>query len=97
MDNDNAVAAPAPAPVAAKPGNPKRRRALSALAAIVVVAGGPRLGDARAGGGAELVGLQGASVTGGLAVVGTIAVVAATARRFRAYDARDAAQEQASV
>jgi len=62
---------------------------------IVVVAGGPRLGDARAGGGAELIGLQGASVAGGLAVVGTIAVVAATAKRFRAYDARDAAQEQA--
>ena len=64
---------------------------------IVVVAGGPRLGDARAGGGAELVGLQGASVTGGLAVVATIAAVAVTAKRFRAYDARDAAQEQASV
>ena len=63
---------------------------------IVVVAGGPRLGDARAGGGAELVGLQGASVTGGLAVVATIAVVAATARRLRAYDARDAAQAQVS-
>ena len=39
----------------------------------------------------------GTLVTGGLAVVGTIAVVAATARRFRAYDARDAAEEQASV
>ena len=63
---------------------------------IVVVAGGPRLGDARAGGGAELVGLQGASVTGGLAVVATIAVVAATARSLRAYDARDVAQEQVS-
>ena len=56
---------------------------------IIVVAGGPRLGDARAGGGAEVVGLQGASVTGGLAVVGVIAVVAATAKRFRSYDARD--------
>jgi MFS family permease len=62
---------------------------------IVVVAGGPRLGDARAGGGAELVGLQGASVTGGLAVVGVIAAVAAGAKGFRSYDARDAAQEQA--
>ena len=33
---------------------------------IVVVAGGPRLGDARAGGGASLVGLQPAVVAGGL-------------------------------
>jgi len=56
---------------------------------IVVVAGGPRLGDARAGGGAELVGLQAASVIGGLVVVGVTGVVAATASRFRAYDARE--------
>jgi hypothetical protein len=56
---------------------------------IVVVAGGPRLGDARAGGGAELVGLQGASVAGGLTVVGITAAVAAGARGFRRYDARD--------
>ena len=56
---------------------------------IVVVAGGPRLGDARAGGGAELVGLQGSSVAGGLAVVGITAAVAAGASRFRAYDARE--------
>ncbi len=55
---------------------------------IVVVAGGPRLGDVRAGGGAELVGLQGASVAGGLAVLGITGVVAATARGFRSYDAR---------
>ncbi len=56
---------------------------------IVVVAGGPRLGDARAGGGAELVGLQGSSIAGGLAVVGITAAVAAGAKTFRAYDARD--------
>lgn len=56
---------------------------------IVVVAGGPRLGDARAGGGAELVGLQGSSVAGGLAVVGVTAAIAAGARRFRSYDARE--------
>jgi hypothetical protein len=37
----------------------------------------------------ELVGLQGASVAGGLAVVGITAVVAVGARRFRAYDARE--------
>jgi len=56
---------------------------------IVVVAGGPRIGDARAGGGAELVGLQGASVAGGLAVIGITAVVAATSRGLRGYDARE--------
>ncbi len=55
---------------------------------IVVVAGGPRLGDGRAGGGAELVGLQGSVVGGGLAVLGITAAVAAGATRFRAYDAR---------
>ena len=56
---------------------------------IVVVAGGPRLGDARAGAGAELVGLQGSSVAGGLLVVGITAAVAAGATRFRTYDARE--------
>jgi MFS family permease len=55
---------------------------------IVVVAGGPRVGDARAGGGAELVGLQESSVYGGLTVVTATAGLAAGARRFRAYDAR---------
>lgn len=55
---------------------------------IVVVAGGPRLGDARAGGGAELVGLQGSSVVGGLTVVGLTVAIAAGASRFRAYDSR---------
>lgn len=58
---------------------------------IVVVAGGPRLGDARAGGGAELVGLQGSSIAGGLAVIGITAAVAAGAKNFRAYDAREPA------
>ena len=56
---------------------------------IVVVAGGPRLGDARAGGTAEVVGLQGSSVAGGLAVVVLTAGVALKARRFRDYDARE--------
>ncbi len=58
---------------------------------IVVVAGGPRLGDARAGGGAELVGLQGSSIAGGLAVVGVTAAIAVGARNFRSYDAREPA------
>ena len=59
---------------------------------IVVVAGGPRLGDARAGAGAEVVGLQGSSIAGGLAVLGVTAAVAAGASRFRAYDARQPEQ-----
>jgi MFS family permease len=56
---------------------------------IVVVAGGPRLGDARAGGSAEVLGVQGASLVGGLAVVAVTGAVAATASRFRRYDARE--------
>ena len=56
---------------------------------IIVVAGGPRLGDARAGGSGELVGLQGASVLGGLVVVGVIAAVSATTKALRAYDSRE--------
>lgn len=56
---------------------------------IVVVAGGPRLGDARAGAGASLVGLQGAVVAGGLACVALVTAVAAVVPRFRAYDSED--------
>ncbi|MCW2776732.1 MAG: transporter [Frankiales bacterium] len=56
---------------------------------IVVVAGGPRLGDARAGAGAGLVGLQGAVVAGGLACVGLTLAVASVVPRFLRYDARD--------
>jgi len=55
---------------------------------IVVVAGGPRLGDARAGGAVGLVGLQGAVVAGGLACVGLTLAVGALIPRFRSYDAR---------
>ena len=55
---------------------------------IVVVAGGPRLGDGRAGGGAELVGAQAAVVAGGLLVVGLTAAVAAAVPSFRRYDVR---------
>jgi hypothetical protein len=56
---------------------------------IVVVAGGPRLGDGRAGLGASLVGPQAAIVAGGLAVVGLTLAVAAAVPRFRRYDARE--------
>ncbi len=55
---------------------------------IVVVAGGPRLGDARAGAGAGLVGLQGAVVAGGLACIGLTLAAAAAVPRFLKYDAR---------
>ncbi len=55
---------------------------------IVVVAGGPRLGDARAGGGATLVGLQGSVVAGGLTVIGLTLLLALLVPRFTTYDAR---------
>ena len=54
----------------------------------MVVAGGPRLGDARAGGAVGLVGLQGAVVAGGLTCVALTCLVGALVPRFRAYDAR---------
>ena len=53
---------------------------------IVVVAGGPRLGDGRAGLGATLVGPQGAIVAGGLVVIGLTAACAAAVPSFRRYD-----------
>jgi MFS family permease len=56
---------------------------------IVVVAGGPRLGDGRAGLGSELVGIRGAVVSGGLAVVALTAICAAVVPRFRRYDVRE--------
>jgi MFS family permease len=56
---------------------------------IVVVAGGPRLGDGRAGLGATLVGPQGAVVAGGLLCIGLTAVCAAAVPRFRQYDVRE--------
>ena len=56
---------------------------------IVVVAGGPRLGDARAGGGASLVGLQGSVIAGGLTVIALTVAAALLAPRFAKYDVRD--------
>jgi len=56
---------------------------------IVVVAGGPRLGDGRAGLGATLVGPQGAVVAGGLLCIGLTAACAAAVPRFRQYDVRE--------
>jgi len=56
---------------------------------IVVVAGGPRLGDGRAGLGSELVGPQGAVVAGGLVCVALTAACAAAVPRFARYDSRE--------
>jgi MFS family permease len=56
---------------------------------IVVVAGGPRLGDGRAGLGSALIGIEGAVVTGGLACVALTAACAAAVPRFTKYDVRD--------
>ena len=56
---------------------------------IVVVAGGPRLGDARSGGSAELFGLQESVVMGGVAVIVLTLFVALLVPRFLAYDSRD--------
>ena len=55
---------------------------------IVVVAGGPRLGDARSGASAALVGLQPAVVVGGLLVIALTVVAALAVPRFMRYDAR---------
>jgi MFS family permease len=55
---------------------------------IVVVAGGPRLGDGRAGGMADWLGVQESVVVGGLLVIVLTLVVAALAPRFVAYDSR---------
>lgn len=57
---------------------------------IVVVAGGPRLGDLVVGTGASWFGEGGAAVVGGVACVACVIVLAATlGRRFLRYDARD--------
>jgi MFS family permease len=55
---------------------------------IVVVAGGPRLGDGRSGAFASWFGLQEAVVIGGVLVIGLTAVVALLVPRFLAYDSR---------
>jgi len=58
---------------------------------IVVVAGGPRLGDGRAGGMADLFGVQASVVVGGLLVVALTLVVALAFPRFVRYDTRNPA------
>ena len=56
---------------------------------IVVVAGGPRLGDGRAGLFASSLGLRPAVWVGGLLVIVLTLLVAAVVPRFLAYDSRD--------
>lgn len=55
---------------------------------IVVVAGGPRLGDGRSGSFAAWFGLQEAVVIGGVLVIALTLVVVAVVPRFVAYDSR---------
>jgi MFS family permease len=56
---------------------------------IVVVAGGPRLGDGRSGAFASWFGLQEAVVTGGVLVLVLTLLVVVVVPKFLAYDARD--------
>jgi MFS family permease len=58
---------------------------------IVVVAGGPRLGDGRAGGMATWFGVQASVVVGGLLVVALTLLAALLWPRFARYDTRDEA------
>ncbi|NLJ53701.1 MAG: MFS transporter [Intrasporangiaceae bacterium] len=56
---------------------------------IVVVAGGPRVGEMLGGVGAELVGEGWTAVVGGLLVIAVMAWFRLRSRRFVEYDARD--------
>ena len=56
---------------------------------LVVVAGGPRLGDVESGTVAALFGERVSIVSGGLICVGGIALLTAAFPRFARYDARD--------
>jgi MFS family permease len=60
---------------------------------IVVVAGGPRLGDVRAGTTAALAGTRASWVGGGL-VCAVVVLFALLVPAFRTYDASRSAQEQ---
>jgi sugar (pentulose or hexulose) kinase len=56
---------------------------------IVVVTGGPRLGDVEAGSVANAFGTQLSVVSGGLACIAGVALLAAAFPSFAAYDAQD--------
>jgi ENTS family enterobactin (siderophore) exporter len=55
---------------------------------IVVVAGGPRLGDLVAGTAGELIGLGAAAIAGGLACVAVVCLLARLQPGFARYDSR---------
>jgi len=56
---------------------------------LVVVAGGPRVGDVRAGGMASWLGLQQSVVVGGVLVIVLTVLVGVLVPRFAAYDSRE--------
>jgi MFS family permease len=56
---------------------------------IVVVTGGPRLGDFEAGAVANAFGLGASVISGGLACIAGVSLLAAKYRSFARYDARD--------
>jgi len=56
---------------------------------IVVVAGGPRLGDGRSGGMASWLGLQASVVIGGVLVISLTLLCAVLVPRFTRYDTRE--------
>ncbi|MEO3797963.1 MFS transporter [Nonomuraea sp. B10E15] len=62
---------------------------------MVVVAGGPRLGDLRAGATATAFGLSGAWVGGGIACMVTVLVVGLSVAGFRNFRAQQTAQQTA--
>ncbi|GAA1888351.1 MFS transporter [Lapillicoccus jejuensis] len=64
---------------------------------IAVVAGGPRLGDVRAGGTAALTGATTSWVGGGLACVAVVLVAGLLVRPFRRYDAAAVVPADADV
>jgi hypothetical protein len=55
---------------------------------IVVVAGGPRVGDILGGAVADVIGEGWTAVVGGLACIAMMGVLAVVSRGFVAYDAR---------
>jgi MFS family permease len=62
---------------------------------VVVVAGGPRLGDLRAGATASVAGVTASWVGGGLLCAAGVLLAALSVRRFWRYDAKDYAVEPA--
>jgi MFS family permease len=64
---------------------------------IVVVAGGPRLGDLEAGSVSELFGPTFSVISGGVACIVGVVIAAALGRHFLKYDARDPSGERAAV